>query len=679
MTITVSSRIRLLAAIVALVATIAAYLPSMQGPFVWDDLSEIADNPAIRTLLPLWRPLFEGGDLPHRPVPYLTFAGNYAFGRLLAAAGIIASPLDTLPFHVVNVAIHLLNGWLLYWIVCRVLVLRGESWHEGNPVASAPGFLGSGPRLGSASVPLLAWLAATLWLVHPLESQAVSYIYQRIELLAACASLATLAAFLRAATAPRPLPWGAAAVGACAIGMGCKEWVVVMPLVVLLADRAFLASSWHDVFSHRGAWHAALFATIPIALVIVAAQRSRYPEAGFTAWQSFVYAVNQPAIIFWYLSRLVLPWGQSLDHGGVLRLEPFGRDAWLFVPAAITLAAAGWAAWNFSRRPTACFAILSFLLLLAPTSSLVPVQDACVEHRMYLASAIPIAAVVAVVGGRLITAGRLVHLVAAGSLAVLVLTGVTFARNTVYRSAVSVWQDAAMKNSGSSRSLSRLGAELSKLDRHADALRACEAAVKKNPANPVPFAALAAALLNAGRPADAERVCRAGLATGEAGGSFADPVLDRLSMYRGVALDRQGDPSGEPLLRAAVARRPDSLPAREHLARCLVMTSPRESAALWASLLAESPADAYVLFNLGSAVARFDPEQAVGILRAAVAADPANPDAFNNLGGVLVALGRRDDAARAFEACLRIAPAHPQAAANLRGLADPQSSGVNPP
>jgi len=661
MTITVSSRTRLLAASISIVATVVAYLPSMQGPFLWDDLSEITDNPAIRTPLPLSRPMFEGGDLPHRPVPYLTFAGNYAFGRLLAAAGIIASPLDTLPFHVVNVAIHLLNGWLVFLIVRRLLM---------QPRAPSPCI---------AHADLFAWLAATLWLVHPLQSQAVSYLYQRIELLATLASLATLAAFLRAATTSRPLPWVAAAVIACATGMACKEWVVVVPLIVLLADRAFVASSWREVFARRGAWHAALFATIPIAFAIVFAQRARYPEAGFTVWQSFVYAVNQPAIILWYLSRLVLPWGQSLDHGGVLRTEPFGRDAWLFVPAALSLVVAGWAAWTFSRRTAACLAILAFLLLLAPTSSIVPVQDACVEHRMYLASAIPIATIVAVVGGRLITAGRLVHLVAAGSVAMLVLSGVTFARNTVYRSAVSVWQDAAMKNSGSSRSLSRLGAELSKLDRHADALRACEAAVKKNPRNPVPFAALAAALLNAGRPADAERVCRAGLATGEAGGSFADPVLDRLAMYRGVALDRQGDPAGEPLLRAAVGRRPDSLPAREHLARCLVKTNPRESAQLWASLLAESPDDGYLLFNLGSAVARFDPERAVAILQAAVAADPANSDSYNNLGGVLLALGRRDDAARAFEACLRIAPAHPQAAANLRGLADPQSSGAKPP
>ena len=642
--------------------TAAAYAPCMRGPFLWDDLSEIAENPAIHTLVPPWRPMFEGGELPHRPVPYLTFAMNHALGRMLVAAGVLADPLDTLPFHVVNLLVHLANGWLLFTVV-------------GNLLARAPP---ASPAC-AAHASTLAWLTATLWLVHPLESQAVSYIYQRIELLAAFSALATLAAFLRATAAPRPLPWIAGATVACAVGMGCKEWAVVVPLIVLLADRAFLASSWRDVVARRGAWHAALFATIPIAFAIVAVQRSRYPEAGFTAWQSIVYAVNEPAVILWYLSRLILPWGLSLDHGGVLRRDPFGRDAWLLAPAVLAITAAAWAAMTFSRRPAVGFMILAFLLLLAPTSSFVPVQDPCVEHRMYLASALPIAGMIAVVGGRVAAAGHAARVLAGGIPLVILLAMITASRATVYRSALDVWQDAARKNGGSSRSLSRLGSELSKLDRHAEEIRACEAAVRRNPANPVPFAALAAALLNAGRPEDADQVCRAGLAVAVPASSFADPVLDRLAMYRGVALDRLGDPAAERLLRAAVARRPDGLAAREHLARCLVKTSPQESAALWTSLLGDNPGDGYVLFNLGSAVARFDPGRAVAILERAIAVEPRNADAYNNLGGTLRALGRDDAARTAFEACLRIAPGHPQAAANLRALADPGTTPTLPP
>jgi Flp pilus assembly protein TadD len=110
--------------------------------------------------------------------------------------------------------------------------------------------------------------------------------------------------------------------------------------------------------------------------------------------------------------------------------------------------------------------------------------------------------------------------------------------------------------------------------------------------------------------------------------------------------------------------------AREHLARALLHSDPRESAVLWAALVSQSPEDAHLLFNLGSALARFDPTQAVGILSRAVALDPHNPDAFNNLGNVLLMLDRRDEAARAYRQCLELMPDHPQAAANLRALGE---------
>lgn len=628
----------------AAAAALAAYSPSIRGPFLFDDLSEIVDNPAIRTLLPPWRPMFEGGELPHRPLPYLSFALNYQAGRL-AAALFGTSPLDPLPFHAVNLGIHLVNGWLLYRIVGTLLVSR---------------------RITATSSPtpqVLAAIAASIWLVHPLQTQAVSYVYQRIELLAALATLTTCAAFLKATTAARPLPWVALATITCGLGMASKEWVVVVPVVVLLLDRAFLAASWHDVFSRRGAWHLALFATWPILFAVVAVQRDRYPEAGFSPWQSLVYAVNQPLVILWYLSRLVLPAGLSLDHGTALRKDLFGRDLWLLAPAAGVLTTAGWAAWSLPRRPAVAFMILAFLLLLAPTSSVLPVQDVCVEHRMYLASVIPLAAAV-IAGSRL---GAVV--LSAALVATIALAAVTAARNTVYRSPLAAWHDAVMKSGGSSRSLARYGTELSKLDRHDEAITACAAAVERNPLNPVPYAALSAAFLNAGRPEEAARASQAGLATqGDGGAAFRDPVLDRLRMYLGLALDRAGDPRGEPLLREAVARMPDSLAAKEHLARGVVRSDPREAAELWAAIAAESPDDAYVVFNLGSTVARFDAEAAVPILTRAIALDPVNPDVHNNLGNAFLTLGQHDEAVSAYRRCLELAPDHPQATANLQTL-----------
>ena len=585
----------------AVVLTVLAYLPSLRGPFLWDDLSEIRDNPAIRTLMPPWRPMLEGGELPHRPLPYFTFALNYA-----------VHGLEPTGFHVVNVAIHLANGLLVWWIVRESLRRQG--------------------RLASDRADVAAVATAAVWLVHPLATQAVSYLYQRIELMAALAALGTLAAAMAARGSRQPRRWLALSVACCATGMACKEWVVVVPIVVLLYDLAFMSGDWTAVRS-RSPYYAALAATWGVLWLVLRSQAGRYPEAGFTLGESLLYAANQPAVIVWYLSRLVLPTGQSLDHGAVLETDLFGAG-WPRL-AAVAAFAAGvmMVVFNLRHRPVTAFLVVAFLLLLAPTSSLVPVQDVCVEHRMYLASVIPIAAVAALIA----------HIVpepmfaGGATVIVLALALITGSRNMVYRSGLAAWGDAVAKSPGSSRALSRYGTELSVAERHDEAIAACQAAVRRNPRSTAAHAALAAALLNAGRDVEAAAVSRAGLTAGGNTPPGQDPILDRLVLYLGIAADRLGDERGATLLAEAVRRRPESVAAREQLAR---------------------------------AVRGHDPAEAIRQLEAVVSLDPGNADAFNNLGSLLLATGRPDEAILRYEACLRLIPDHAAARSNLASARD---------
>jgi Flp pilus assembly protein TadD len=89
---------------------------------------------------------------------------------------------------------------------------------------------------------------------------------------------------------------------------------------------------------------------------------------------------------------------------------------------------------------------------------------------------------------------------------------------------------------------------------------------------------------------------------------------------------------------------------------------------LWAQIDAAAPNDSYVVFNLGSVVARFDPAAAIDLLGRAIALDPGNPDAHNNLGNAFLTLGRHAEAVHAYERCLELSPGHPQAAENLERL-----------
>ena len=630
-----------LAVLLAAVVSVA-YAPALQGDFLFDDLSEIVANPAIRMLWPPTRSMFTGGELPHRPLPYLTFAVNHALGGL-----------EPFGYHVFNLLVHLANGWLLWSLVARTRTRPGA------------GQVGAEPRADPGTI---AAIAAAVWLLHPIQTEAVSYVYQRIELLAATAALGTLATFLAAVDArgPRQRLLVAASVACAAAGMACKEWFVVVPPLVLLFDVLVIGEPWRQTLSRRGGWHAALAATWLVLAGVVASQRGLYPEFAADAsglQHRLLYLVNQPAVILWYLALLVVPVGQSLDHG-----MPLATGWWLAGPCLVLAGTLAACLLFLRRHPAAAWLGLAFFLLLAPTSSIQPVHDACVEHRMYLPSAplavafaCGLAAVCRRLGwGRWPRAGLALGICAA-------LAIVTYNRNSIYASPRAAWADAVAKSPTSSRARARLATELSRADRHDEAIVIAREAVALRPAGSVEHAALAATLLNAGRDAEAAAVCRQGRAAArlDAAGDWRDPVARRLDIYLGMALDREGDPAGRRLLQEAARADSDSLLAREQLARALVRDEPRQAAELYRQLVHVTPGDPRLRYDLGCSLAAFAPAEAEQAFRAVIRLEPDNADAHNNLAGLLFTAGRLDEAIAAYRACLRIRPDHPLATRNL--------------
>ena len=132
--------------------------------------------------------------ITRRPVVNLTLAVNYAIGGL-----------DVRGFHVGNLLIHLLAALTLYGIVRRTLL---------SPLLKE--------RFGHAAS-ALALAAALIWSVHPLQTEAVTYLTQRTESLMGLFFLLTLYGAIRAASSPHPWKWYAATVAACALGMGCQR------------------------------------------------------------------------------------------------------------------------------------------------------------------------------------------------------------------------------------------------------------------------------------------------------------------------------------------------------------------------------------------------------------------------------------------------------------------------
>ena len=224
-------------AIVVLVATVlAGYANSLRCPFVFDDRHDIIDNPTIRRL---WPPgdLFlvrseNAAALQTRPVVNLSFALDYAVGGL-----------NTLPYHVTNLAVHILAALALFGIVRRTLLL--------------PRFR---DRFGRAAA-ALALAAALLWAVHPLQTESVTYITQRYESMMGLFYLVAVYGLIRCGDSTHPYAWGAVTVAATLLALGSKEVAISLPIVILLYDRVLLAGAFSETWRRRWGLYFALLAT----------------------------------------------------------------------------------------------------------------------------------------------------------------------------------------------------------------------------------------------------------------------------------------------------------------------------------------------------------------------------------------------------------------------------------
>ena len=403
----------LVGALAIVAACVAAYHNTFSLPFVFDDQLAIVENATIRRLWPLidvLRGPQDGSGVAGRPLLNLTFAINHALGGL-----------DVRGYHAGNLLLHTLSALLLFGLVRRTLLLPRMA-----------------EKFGPAALPL-AVATALVWAVHPLNTESVTCVAQRTELLVAVFYFLTIYALARAATAPRPRRWHATACVACLLGMASKEVMATAPLVALLYDRTFLGGTFRAAWRARRGLHLALFGTWALlGWIVLGMGGTRGDAAGFglgvSAWS---YALKQCEAILHYLRLCVWPHPLIVDYG-----TDVVHNVSDVLPQGLALLAL-LGAWVYAlvRRPVLGFLGAWFFLILGPSSSFVPlVAQTMAEHRMYL----PLAAVVALaVIGFYAWFGRLTLL--AWALPVLALTIATVQRNKAYTSELDLWLDTAAK------------------------------------------------------------------------------------------------------------------------------------------------------------------------------------------------------------------------------------------
>ena len=712
-----------LAGVVLMLAVLAVYRNSLNAPFLFDDSLAVVDNESIHHLWPPWQALSpppDGSGATGRPLVNLSLAVNYAIGRL-----------DVRGYHVMNLMLHILASLTLWGVLRRTLrgiavglPLVGRPWpHRGAARRQAPALredsdpaaararLANGPRT-TANLPartvgrlslqrtdaeFMAIVCALLWAVHPLLTESVVCVVQRNEVMGGMFYLLTLYCFIRANEKPetgdlRPEGksspgWLVLSVVSCLLGMASKEIVATAPLLVLLYDRTFVAGTFRAAGQARGKFYGALVATwLPLAwLMAHTGQRGGTVGFGFgiTSWE---YLLTQSHALMLYLKLSFWPFPLVLDYGGLVipDLGAAWRQLLLIVPLAL---ATGWALW---RRPVLGFIGAWFFVILAPSSSFVPLATQTIaEHRMYL----PLAAVIVlVVAGLHALGGR--RAVGIG-LALAVALGIrTAGRNEDYRDELKIWSEAMAEYPDNVRTQTGVGTAYFHRGDFAAAARCFASVLQRKPGSADSFHNLGLALANLDRPEEARA-------------RFAEavrlmPAFAQAHTELGKQLVKLGR-NEEALahFRTALTLTPESVDALDGLGGALAATgNPVEAAAAYERALAISPTRTDVHFNYGlleaslgrttEAVAhyteatRLDPwhigaqlnlgillvqtgrvEEGIGRLRQAVWLKPDLPEAQANLATALAVAGRPAQAVARYEAALRLRPDYAMAHCNL--------------
>ncbi|MDZ4802305.1 MAG: tetratricopeptide repeat protein [Bryobacteraceae bacterium] len=321
------------------------YGPALNGEFVFDD-----------QYLPFMMPDVQNAPLQAwlgvRPFLQLTYWWNYQNWGL-----------EPYPYHAVSVVLHCFNTLLIWAIVRRFLKMVDETGVRRE---------------------ILAAFAAGLFLLHPVITESVAYVTSRSEALSIFFFLLAYAVFL---FRPRPaIPVPHIILLLLFFGIACtvKEHTTFLPFLLLLTDFWFTTPFRFEGIRRN------LHLYIPIAFfgligiwavfkVLSGANSAGFRLAEFTWYQ---YLFTQFRVIWTYLRLYLLPVGQNGDYAFPPSRIITEHFAWL---ALFGLLAVCWLAWRYRREyPLASFGWFGFLLLLAPTSSVVPIADVIVERRLYL-------------------------------------------------------------------------------------------------------------------------------------------------------------------------------------------------------------------------------------------------------------------------------------------------------
>jgi protein O-mannosyl-transferase len=341
------------------VTVLIAYSNSFNATFHFDDIPNITENQSIKHVTV---DNIIGAIGGNRFVVYLSLMLNYKLNGL-----------NVVGYHIFNIAVHIINSMFVYLLMLRTLTL---------PVTGVQ---------YKQKAKRMALFGALLFAVHPIQTESVTYIITRTELLATCFYLATFLLFIKGVQTKK-FGYSIGAFFTAVLAMGSKEWAVTLPAVLFVYDFLFLSEGKLKPIVSR--WLTYVLVTIPWIIVFRhMALFSSKSDAGIgfnivtaNGISSSTYILTSFNVIWTYIRLLILPINQNLDYN-----YPVARTLFEF-PTLLSflghIAVAGFAFWAYLKKRWTLvpFGVAWFYIGLSPVQSFVPIVDVIFEHRVYMPS-----------------------------------------------------------------------------------------------------------------------------------------------------------------------------------------------------------------------------------------------------------------------------------------------------
>lgn len=589
-----------------LVAAVSlVYSNTLDAPFVFDDVINIRNNPHIRLTHISTDGIHSAGFrslMARRPVANISFALNYYVHRYRVAG-----------YHLVNISIHIATGILLYYLVKTTLALAAV-------------------RPGRS----IAFFTTLIWMMHPVQTQTVTYIVQRMNGLATMFYLASLLMYIKGRLAEKAMK-RILLFGGCLLAgilaLGSKEIAVTLPFFILLYEWYFFRQLSREWLKR----YAPVFAGLPcFGVMLLYIYLGPDPFTSLFAYYEvrdfnmFQRVLTEFRVVVFYMSLLLFPHPSRLNLAHDFPISfSFTEPATTLPAMAVVMGLVVLAACIAKSKPLISFCMLWYFGNLAVESSVIPLE-LVFEHRNYLPSTL--ACLLLVLSVYRWAGSEALRLSIVGAL-VLICALWSYERNGYWRDKVVFWQDSLKKSPQLARAHLNLGVALEGRGRVDEAMHHYRESLRLKPDDEIALANIALVLADRGNTSEAVTHLNRALEV--------KPSYAKAHNQLGIILAGQGK-GDEAMGHLTEARRLDPLdPEPPYNMGNVLMTNGRvaEAIRLYGEALALDPFDAMIHNNLGIALFREGRlDRAIFHFRQAL---EENSDAADIRDNLLKALARR--------------------------------------